>query len=80
VWGNIRKFLATDEILESHDVVSARRRRIAGTCTLYRNANELNRLFSADRRFESSSGSGRTSGTTRRDGRASSGGSATPVR
>ena len=33
VWGNIRKFLATDEILSRYDVVSPRRRRIAGACT-----------------------------------------------
>ena len=52
VWGNIRKFLATDEILSSYDVVSPRRRRIAGTCTLYRNTDEVNRLFLADRTFE----------------------------
>ena len=52
VWGNIRKFLATDEILGAHDVISTRRKRIAGTCTLYRNADEVNRLFLADRRFE----------------------------
>ena len=52
VWGNIRKFLATDEILSRYDVVSPRRRRIAGTCTLYRNTDEVNRLFLADRKFE----------------------------
>jgi hypothetical protein len=52
VWGNIRKFLATDQILGSHDVVSARRRRIAGVCTLYRNSSEVNSLFLADRRFQ----------------------------
>jgi Family of unknown function (DUF6625) len=52
VWGNIRKFLATDELLSSYDVISPRRRRIAGTCTLYRNADEVNRLFLADRKFE----------------------------
>ena len=32
--------------------MSPRRRRIAGTCTLYRNTGELNRLFLADRKFE----------------------------
>ena len=52
VWGNIRKFLATDEILSRYDVVSPRRRRIAGACTLYRNTDAVNRLFLADRRFE----------------------------
>ena len=52
VWGSIRKFLATDEILSRYDVVSPRRRRIAGACTLYRNTDEVNRLFLADRKFE----------------------------
>jgi hypothetical protein len=52
VWGNVRRFLATEEILSAHDVVSARRRRIAGVCTLYRNTDEVNRLFLADRKFE----------------------------
>jgi hypothetical protein len=52
VWGNIRKFLATDEILSRYDVVSPRRRRIAGACTLYRNTDAVNRLFLADRKFE----------------------------
>jgi hypothetical protein len=52
IWGNLRKFLATDELLGAYDVVSPRRRRIAGTCTLYRNVDELNRLVLADRRFE----------------------------
>jgi hypothetical protein len=52
VWGNIRKFLGTDELLGAHDVISVRRRRIAGVCTLYRNTDRVNRLFLADRRFE----------------------------
>jgi hypothetical protein len=52
VWGNIRKFLATDEILAGHDVVSPRKEIITGTCNLYRNTDEINRLFLADPKFK----------------------------
>lgn len=51
IWGNIRKFLATDDILASYDVISPRKKRITGTCNLYRNADEINRLFLSDHKF-----------------------------
>ena len=44
VWGNIRKFV-DDAILAEHDVFSARRGKIAGHCSLFRNIEAVNSLF-----------------------------------
>jgi hypothetical protein len=51
IWGNIRKFFATDKNLARYDVISARRKRITSPCTLYRNTDEINRLFLSDHTF-----------------------------
>jgi len=52
IWGNIRKFFATDEVLATNDVISPRKGRITGTCNLYRNTDRINRLFLADGKFK----------------------------
>jgi len=44
VWGDIRKFI-TNEILESYDVISARKHHIAGHFTLYRNTQRTNSIY-----------------------------------
>lgn len=44
VWGDIRNF-ATDKILDSTDVFSTRKGRLAGHCTLYRNTPRINQLY-----------------------------------
>ncbi len=43
-WGDIRQFV-TDELLHAYDVVSARRDRMCGHFSLFRNAPEQNRMF-----------------------------------
>jgi hypothetical protein len=52
IWGNLRKFFATDDVLTANDVISPRRKKITGTCNLYRNTDWVNRLFLADRNFK----------------------------
>jgi len=44
VWGDIRKFI-TDEILAGHDIVSARKEKMCGHFSLYKNTWHTNRLF-----------------------------------
>jgi hypothetical protein len=44
VWGDIRHFLS-DAILNSHDIVSSRRKRLSGHFTLFRNDAPTNRTF-----------------------------------
>jgi len=44
VYGNIRDFMI-DEILDNYDVISSRHDYIAGTFCLYRNNEQMNRLF-----------------------------------
>lgn len=44
MYGNIRDFM-TDEILENYDVISSRHDYIAGTFCLYKNTEQMNRLF-----------------------------------
>lgn len=46
IFGDIRKFI-TEEILNNHDVVSARKGNIAGHFTLYRNTEYINSLYQA---------------------------------
>ncbi len=43
-WGDIRQFV-TDELLHSYDIISARRDRLCGHFTLFRNTPEQNRAF-----------------------------------
>jgi len=43
-WGDIRHFV-TDELLHSYDIISARRDRLCGHFTLFRNSPEQNRAF-----------------------------------
>jgi hypothetical protein len=43
-WGDIRSFV-TDQLLHDYDVVSARRDRLCGHFTLFRNTPEFNRMF-----------------------------------
>lgn len=51
LFGNIRKFI-TDELLDTYDVISAKREYLIGHFTLYRNRDDVNNLFkkSADYR------------------------------
>lgn len=51
IWGNIRKFI-TDEILQQHDVISARRHHIAGHFTLFRNTGKNNDIYTMFPMFE----------------------------
>jgi hypothetical protein len=44
VWGDIRRFLP-DALLEKHDIVSSRRKRLSGHFTLFRNDERTNRTF-----------------------------------
>lgn len=44
VWGDIRKFI-TDEILNKYDIVTTRRKKIAGHFTLFRNEQKINFAF-----------------------------------
>lgn len=44
VWGDIRHFL-TDALLQNHDIVSSRRKRLSGHFTLFRNDPSTNRTF-----------------------------------
>ncbi len=44
VWGNIRGFM-TDELIAQHDILTSRRNRLSGHFTLFRNNDEMNRLY-----------------------------------
>ncbi|QCZ92916.1 DUF6625 family protein [Salinimonas iocasae] len=46
IFGDIRSFI-TDDILENHDVISARQNNIAGHFTLYRNCEQINTLYAS---------------------------------
>lgn len=46
IFGDIRSFI-TDDILNNHDVISARKNNIAGHFTLYRNNIQINSLYQA---------------------------------
>ncbi len=43
-WGDVRQFV-TDELLHSHDIISARSDRLCGHFTLFRNTPEHNRTW-----------------------------------
>jgi len=51
VYGNVRGFM-TDEILESHDVLTSREDITMGTFCLYRNTDQMNKLFMTSRDYE----------------------------
>ncbi|HEY5462609.1 MAG TPA: DUF6625 family protein [Hanamia sp.] len=44
MYGNIRDFM-TDEILDNYDVISSRHDYVAGTFSLYKNTDQMNKLF-----------------------------------
>jgi hypothetical protein len=44
VWGDVRRFV-TDDLLEHHDIVSARSDRVCGHFTLFRNTAPINRTL-----------------------------------
>ncbi|QPG06410.1 hypothetical protein IT774_04250 [Salinimonas marina] len=44
IFGDIRSFI-TDDILNNHDVISARKGAISGHFTLYRNVEKINKLY-----------------------------------
>ena len=44
VYGNIRDFM-TDEILDNYDIISSRHDYVAGTFSLYKNTDQMNKLF-----------------------------------
>ena len=48
IFGDIRSFM-TDEVLESYDIITARKEFIAGHFTLFRNVSEVNRLYERSR-------------------------------
>ena len=51
IFGDIRSFI-TDDILENHDVISARQNNIAGHFTLYRNCEQINSLYASHPIYE----------------------------
>jgi len=44
IWGDIRKFI-TDNILENYNIISSRKNAISGHFNLFKNNNELNKLY-----------------------------------
>jgi len=44
IWGDISKFI-TDDILNQYDVISARKEKMCGHFSLYRNTSPINKLF-----------------------------------
>lgn len=52
VWGDIRSFI-TDDLLDNYDVISARKHKICGHFTLYRNNDYINNLFQKSQHAES---------------------------
>ncbi|MEO8239624.1 MAG: DUF6625 family protein [Flavobacterium sp.] len=51
VYGNIRGFM-TDDILENHDILTSREDITMGTFCLYRNSDQMNKLFMKSRDYE----------------------------
>lgn len=52
IWGQIRKFV-TDNILLNHDVISARKKKLCGHFTIYKNNDFTKNLFRHDRNYQS---------------------------
>jgi hypothetical protein len=52
IWGQIRKFI-TDEILSSYDVISARKKKLCGHFTLYKNNDYTKNLFRYEPNYQS---------------------------
>lgn len=44
IWGDIRSWM-TDDLLAEHDVISATKYKLCGHFTLFRNTEEINRMF-----------------------------------
>jgi hypothetical protein len=44
IWGDVRRFII-EEVLQNYDIVSCRREFLAGHLTLWRNKDNINRLF-----------------------------------
>jgi len=51
IWGDIRKFI-TDDILDNHDIISARKHHIAGHFSLFRNSKTINTIYTLFPKFE----------------------------
>jgi hypothetical protein len=51
IWGDIRRYI-TEEILDKYDIVSTRKGRMSGHCSLFKNTFKINRLFMRSSEFE----------------------------
>ena len=52
IWGDIRSWI-TQDMLQRYDILSARRHKMCGHFSLYRNVQDVNRLFMDDPRWRS---------------------------
>jgi hypothetical protein len=50
-WGHCDIDIITDDILERHDVISARKNHIAGHFTLFRNTEQINSIYTSFPKF-----------------------------
>ena len=51
IWGDIREFI-TDDILISYDIISARKEKMCGHFSLYRNTQPINKMFMLFRNYK----------------------------